>query len=75
MPLVDSDHMFEHAARFPEQVEQAWADVRSISGLPGREEIESVVVIGMGGSGIAGDVLAAVASPLMPVPVTVVKGY
>jgi glucose/mannose-6-phosphate isomerase len=29
----------------------------------------------MGGSGIAGDVLTAVAAPFMPVPVTVVKGY
>ena len=34
-----------------------------------------MVVVGMGGSGIAGDVLHAVASPLLPVPVTVVKGY
>ena len=75
MPLIDTNHMFEHAAQFPEQVEQAWAGVLSISGLPAREQIENVVVIGMGGSGIAGDVLAAVASPLMPVPVTVVKGY
>ena len=32
-------------------------------------------MLGMGGSGIAGDVLAAVAGPFMPVPVTVVKGY
>ncbi len=29
----------------------------------------------MGGSGVAGDVLAAVAGPFMPVPVTVAKGY
>lgn len=75
MPVIDSDHMFEHAARFPEQVEEAWTGVRSLSGLPAREDVENVVVIGMGGSGIAGDVLAAIASPLLPVPVTVVKGY
>lgn len=75
MPVIDSDRMFEYAAQFPEQVEQAWAEVRSLAGLPAREDIENVVVIGMGGSGIAGDVLSAVASPLLPVPVTVVKGY
>ena len=34
-----------------------------------------MVVIGMGGSGISGDVLHAIGSPLLPVPVTVVKGY
>jgi glucose/mannose-6-phosphate isomerase len=37
--------------------------------------VENVVVLGMGGSGIAGDVLVATAAPFMPVPVTVVKGY
>ena len=67
--------MFDLAEAFPEQVEQAFRDCADITGLPRREDIESVVVVGMGGSGIAGDVLHAVASPLLPVPVTVVKGY
>src|SRR4051812_41303499 len=35
----------------------------------------SVVVLGMGGSGIAGDVLTALAGPESPVPVHVHKGY
>jgi glucose/mannose-6-phosphate isomerase len=35
----------------------------------------AVVVAGMGGSGIAGDVLAAVAGPYAPVPVTTHRGY
>ena len=39
------------------------------------ERVENVVVLGMGGSGIAGDVLVAAAAPFMPVPITVVKGY
>jgi len=37
--------------------------------------VEHVVVLGMGGSGVAGDILAAIAAPFMAVPVTVVKGY
>lgn len=75
MPFIDSDGMFELAEAFPEQVEQAFVDCATVTGLPRREDIESVVVVGMGGSGIAGDVLNAVAVPLLPVPVTVVKGY
>jgi len=35
----------------------------------------AVVVIGMGGSGIAGDVLAAVAGPTCPLPVVTHRGY
>ncbi len=75
MPLIDTDGMFELAAGFPEQVEQSYKAALSVPGLPQREEVSNVVVIGMGGSGIAGDVLQAVASPLSPVPVTVVKHY
>jgi glucose/mannose-6-phosphate isomerase len=75
VPIIDSVGMFELAEAFPEQVAQAFRDCASISGLPRREGIENVVVLGMGGSGMAGDVLHAVAAPLMPVPVAVVKGY
>lgn len=35
----------------------------------------SVVVLGMGGSGVAGDVLSAVAGMDCPLPITVVKNY
>lgn len=35
----------------------------------------AVVVCGMGGSGIAGDVLAAVAGPACPVPIVTHRGY
>lgn len=75
MSIIDTGGMWDEAARFPEQVQEAFDRCSSISGLPNREDIENVVVIGMGGSGIAGDVLMAVASPLLPVPVTVVKQY
>lgn len=59
----------------PEQVEAAVSAARGLVHLPDHERVENVVVLGMGGSGIAGDVLMAVAAPFMPVPVTVVKGY
>ncbi len=38
-------------------------------------DIDNVVVLGMGGSGLAGDVLIAAAGPFMSVPVVVHKGY
>jgi glucose/mannose-6-phosphate isomerase len=72
---LDSIGMFDLAAGLPEQVEQAADAARSLEGLPAHDEVEHVVVLGMGGSGVAGDVLAAVAAPFMPVPLTVVRGY
>jgi glucose/mannose-6-phosphate isomerase len=67
--------MWSATAGLPEQVEAAVSAVRGLTDLPGHERVENVVVLGMGGSGIAGDVLVAAAAPFMPVPVTVVKGY
>ncbi len=72
---VDSLDMWAAAAGLPEQVAAAALAARGLGGLPGRDSIEHVVVLGMGGSGIAGDVLMATAAPFMPVPVAVVKGY
>ncbi len=43
--------------------------------LPDHDDVEHVVVLGMGGSGVAGDVAIAVAGPFMAVPVVVHKGY
>ena len=75
VPTVDSLGMWEATAALPEQVAEAATAALGLRGLPGRESLESVVVLGMGGSGIAGDVLLAAAAPFMPVPVTIVKGY
>jgi glucose/mannose-6-phosphate isomerase len=72
---VDSIDMWGAATGLPEQVEAAATAAQGVEGLPRHERVENVVVLGMGGSGFAGNVLAAAAAPFMPVPVTVVKGY
>jgi glucose/mannose-6-phosphate isomerase len=72
---VDSLDMWGATAGLPEQVAAARSSVPDLPGLPDHEQVENVVVLGMGGSGISGDLLVAAAAPFMPVPVTVVKGY
>jgi glucose/mannose-6-phosphate isomerase len=72
---LDTQGMWEVTAGLPEQVEAAVRAASDLDGLPTREGIENVVVLGMGGSGIAGDVLLAAAGPFMAVPVVVVKSY
>lgn len=71
---IDTIGMWDLAAGLPEQVAAAAGSVDGLA-LPAADDIDHVVVFGMGGSGIGGDVLAAVAAPLATVPVTVVKGY
>jgi glucose/mannose-6-phosphate isomerase len=75
LDVLDSLGMFATTARLPEQVEAAAQAAAGIGGLPDHDTIDNVVVLGMGGSGVAGDVLAAVGGPFVPVPIVVSKGY
>jgi glucose/mannose-6-phosphate isomerase len=67
--------MWEITAALPEQVAAAQVAGQTVASLPDGAEIDAVVVLGMGGSGIAGDVLAAASAGVSRVPVSVVKSY
>ena len=72
---IDSVGLWEATVGLPEQVERAVREVEGLEGLPEHEAVENVVVVGMGGSGIAGDILLATAGAFMAVPAVVVKSY
>lgn len=74
---LDTWKMLEATAGLAEQIEVAVeaASAVDLGGLPERGQIENVLVLGMGGSGVSGDLLCTVAGPFMPVPVVVIKGY
>lgn len=72
---IDSGGMHELIATLPEQAREAWAagqawEIPNSLGTPGR-----VVVVGMGGSAIGADVVAALAARSSAVPVHVWRGY
>jgi glucose/mannose-6-phosphate isomerase len=67
--------LFDFAASLPDQIDHARKASRNLERLPDKERVENIVVLGMGDSGVAGDVLVATASPFVPVPITVIKGY
>ena len=60
--VLDSLDMFGVTARFPEQVAEAAKVAQGIEGLPPANEVDNVLVLGMGGSGIAADVCRVRAS-------------
>jgi len=72
---LDSLGMLDVTANLPEQMAEAAERSKGLDNLPEKEEIEQVVVLGMGGSAIAGEVLQAAAGPYLPVPVLVVRSY
>ena len=77
-PPIDTLGMFGATASMPEQI-AAGVEAAARSGAARRiddpDAVTSVLVLGMGGSGLVGDFLAVTAGPFMSLPVVVVKNY
>ena len=73
--MLDTLGMFDAALGLPEQVRDAAAAAATVEGLPSADGLTSVLIMGMGGSGIGGDVTAAVAGPTSCLPIMVSKHY
>jgi glucose/mannose-6-phosphate isomerase len=74
---VDSLGVGEALCGLPEQLASAHELAGEVpaSALPRASAFDRVVMLGMGGSGIAGNVVQAVGTATVPVPVTVLKHY
>lgn len=72
---LDPDGTLGRIRSLPEQCEEAWAASRDLALPQEYAGIDKLVVVGMGGSAIAGDLVAAYAYDSGSVPVTVVRGY
>ena len=77
LEAADPGRMLPAIASAAAQVREAavLAAEAGVASLADDGRPRAVVVCGMGGSGIAGDVLAAVAGPTCPVPVVTHRGY
>lgn len=75
MGATDSLGFLDAVAGLPEQLVAAHDAAAAIdpAAFPQADGLRNIVVLGMGGSGIAGDVLAASANDTLGVPVTVLK--
>ncbi|MEX0768260.1 MAG: bifunctional phosphoglucose/phosphomannose isomerase [Microthrixaceae bacterium] len=72
---LDTLGMFQAAYRMPEQCLGAVERTDLMTVLPMAQGISSVLIVGMGSSGLAGNVVSAVAGPSCPVPILVSKNY
>lgn len=74
---IDSLGFGDGLCAFPEQLASAHEVAGKVpaSALPDATAFDRIVTLGMGGSGIAGNVLQAVGTATLPLPVTVLKHY
>jgi glucose/mannose-6-phosphate isomerase len=73
--MTDSLGFLDAVAGLPEQLATAHEAAGNVHAdrFPPGDDIRNIVVMGMGGSGIAGDVVAAAFNDELPVPVSVLK--
>ena len=73
---LDPGGLYGRIAALPSQIGEAWRVAGAVELPPEYREVERVVVLGMGGSGIGGGLLRALALDLgAATPVDVVRGY
>jgi glucose/mannose-6-phosphate isomerase len=74
---VDTLAFGEALCGLPEQLAAAHEAAGRLDAarLPSADDFDHIVTLGMGGSGIAGNVLQAMASASVPVPIAVLKHY
>lgn len=71
---IDSQNMIEHINSLPDQLVTGWQLGKSFS-LPEMPPFQQIIIAGMGGSAIAGDMIAAYAALSANTPVTVLRDY
>jgi glucose/mannose-6-phosphate isomerase len=72
---LDPSGALGQAAGLGRQLRRGYVSGKQAAGLPEAEGLRSVVVCGMGGSGVAGDVLRGLYADRVSLPIVVSKGY
>ena len=72
---VDPQDMLGHIDRWPEQCRCAWEEVQNLVQSLAVPRFQGAIILGMGGSAIGGDLLAALAAESSPVPIRVRRDY
>jgi glucose/mannose-6-phosphate isomerase len=72
---LDSEDVLGAVERFADQCREGWEIGLGATGLPAADGIDSIVVLGMGGSGVSGDVIQSIVEPRLAIPFRVIKSY
>jgi glucose/mannose-6-phosphate isomerase len=72
---LDSLDVLGTVEGFAEQCRSAWEIGSAARDLPSSEGVDAIVVLGMGGSGVSGDLAQSVIEPRFHFPMRVIKDY
>jgi len=72
---LDPDNMLGRIAELPKQCRDAWAGMMTLELPQDTRPIKNIIVLGIGGSAIGGDLMRTLVAPECPVPVVVNRDY
>jgi glucose/mannose-6-phosphate isomerase len=72
---TDPRDMLARISELPQQCRDAWANAQNLQWPAEYRQAEAVVILGMGGSAIGGDLLRTLLESECPVPITVNRDY
>src|SRR5574341_1121212 len=72
---LDPENMLGHIEGLPDQLANAWNYAKTLDLPASLSDISRVVICGMGGSAISGDLLAALVEPTCSIPILVNRDY
>lgn len=75
MAALDPGEMHRRIAELPDQLVDAWAQMQALELPAGLDRVRQVVILGMGGSAIGGDLARSLAEPESQVPILVNREY
>ena len=75
LAAADPSDFLRAVEALPAQFGEAIGLARAVDDLPPAEGLKAIAVLGMGGSGISGELCRSVLAPLAPVPVLTIRNY
>ncbi len=73
--LARTSPLFDLALALPEHLILGAEEARALRGLPQRQDVDNIVILGMGTGKTAGQVVRAVGATTIPVPILVESSY
>ena len=72
---IDKENLLKNIQEFPDQCQQAWEEIKKII-LPSYYlKVSKIVILGMGGSAIGGDLVKAVVERKSKIPIFTLRDY
>jgi glucose/mannose-6-phosphate isomerase len=72
---IDQNNLLKNVSEFPAQCEQAWEEIQKVVFPSYYVSVGKVVILGMGGSAIGGDVVKDFVSEKCNIPIEVIRDY